>query len=165
MKDGELSIMQILKLLHADLIFPNLETVDRDDLFNKMCTILNEKGFVKASFLKGISNREKIYPTGLEMGNYGCALPHTDVEHVINPAIAIATLKRPVKFNVMGDSSNEVEVNIIFMLALHKKEDQVVILKELATLIQNVDVITAIREATSGNEILEIIKNSDNFTI
>lgn len=159
MKDGELSIMQILKLLHVDLVFPNLAVVDQDDLFSKMCTVLNEQGFVKGSFLKGIRNREQIYPTGLEMGDYGCALPHTDVEHVINPATVIATLTNPVEFGVMGDPDKKVDVNVVFMLALNRKEDQVVMLQELAALIQNTDVIAKMRKAASGNEILNIIKN------
>ncbi|WP_427112284.1 PTS sugar transporter subunit IIA [Megasphaera sueciensis] len=159
MKDGELSIMQILKLLHADLVFPNLEVADQNDLFCKMCTVLHEKGFVKESFLKGISDREKNYPTGLEMENYGCALPHTDVEHVINPVVAVATLTNPIEFNIMGDSDNQVKVSMVFMLALNKKEDQVVMLKELAALIQNTDVIDKMRRATSSNEILSIINH------
>lgn len=159
MKDGELSIMQILKLLHVDLVFSNLAVVDQDDLFSKMCTVLNEQGFVKGSFLKGIRNREQIYPTGLEMGDYGCALPHTDMEHVINPATVIATLTNPVEFGVMGDPDKKVDVNVVFMLALNRKEDQVVMLQELAALIQNTDVIAKMRKAASGNEILNIIKN------
>lgn len=152
--------MQILKFLYIDLVFPNFEAADQEQLFNKMCEVLHEQGFVKESFLEGISNREKIYPTGLEMGYYGCAIPHTDIEHVIKPAIAVATLKKPIEFSVMGDPDSKVEVNVVFMLALNRKNDQVVMLQDLGALIQNTDAIAKIRKATSREEVLNIIKNS-----
>ena len=86
-------------------------------------------------------------------------LPGITIPHVINPVVAVATLTNPIKFNIMGDSDNQVKVSMVFMLALNKKEDQVVMLKELAALIQNTDVIDKMRRATSSNEILSIINH------
>lgn len=152
--------MQILNFMQLDLIFPNLTVDNKDDLFHKLFDALYGKKMVKESFITGIIAREKKYPTGLQLSDYGCALPHTDIEHVIHPAIAIATLKQPIAFQAMGDPDNKVNVKVVFMLALNKKQEQVLMLKELALMIQNKDEINKILQAQTSTEILMVIKNS-----
>ncbi len=151
--------MQILNFTKPDLFFLNLKVDHKFDLFQKMFEKLHERGFVKESFITGIIEREKNYPTGLQLSDYGCAVPHTDIEHVIIPTIAIATLNQPIEFHAMGDPKSKVNVNVVFMLALNKEQDQVQMLKELALMIQNQDVMKKIMVAKTNSEILEIIRN------
>lgn len=151
--------MEILNLIRKDLVFPKLEVKNKNDLFKVLYEQLNKKGFVKESFLDGVLEREKKYPTGLQLKSFGCALPHTDHEHVIEPAISVAVLENPVIFSSMENPQNEVSVNVVFMLALNKSEHQIAALRQLAMLIQNDSFFGEISKGNNPEEILDIIKN------
>lgn len=153
------AIMHILNFIKPNLFFLNLKTTDKFALFQKMYEKLYEGGFVKESFLNGVIEREKKYPTGLQLNGYGCAVPHTDIAHVITPAIAVATLHQPLEFQVMGDADSKVKVNAVFMLALNKEQDQVKMLSELALMLQNQDVMNKIMAAESSREVFQVIKD------
>jgi PTS system galactitol-specific IIA component len=152
--------MQISEFLHKELIVTDLEVESKEELFNVLYEKLYNSGFVKKSFLAGIKSREEKFPTGLQLSKYGVALPHTDPEHVILPAIAIATLAEPVEFKNMALSSNDLNVNVVFMMALKEANSQVEMLQKLACLIQNDSQLEKIVHAKKGGEIIEIIKNS-----
>lgn len=151
--------MHILNFVKPNLFFLNSKTTDKFELFHRMYEKLHEGGFVKESFLNGVIEREKKYPTGLQLSGYGCAVPHTDIEHVITPAIAVATLDQPLEFHAMGDAKSKVKVNTVFMLALNKEQDQVKMLSELALMMQNQDIMKKIMAASSSAEICKVIKS------
>ncbi len=152
--------MQISEFLHEELIVTNLKVESKEDLFKVLYEKLYNSGFVKESFLDGIKSREEKFPTGLQLNKYGVALPHTDPEHVISPAIAVATLAKPVIFKDMAASSNDLEVNVVFMLALKEAHSQVEMLQKLAYLIQNDSQLEMIVHAKNGEEIIGIIKDA-----
>jgi PTS system galactitol-specific IIA component len=120
---------------------------------------LYENGFVKESYLEAIKKREKNFPTGLQLNRYNVAIPHTDPEHVVKPAIAIATLKNPVIFKNMANPLEDVEVSLVFMIALNESHSQVEMLQQLIQLIQNDVLLEKIIREDGGDEIIEIIKN------
>ncbi len=151
--------MEILKFTKPELFFLDLKVKDKFDLFQRMFEKLREGGFVKESFITGIIEREKNYPTGLQLSGYGCAIPHTDIEHVIRPTIAIATLNQEIEFQSMGDPKSKVNVNVVFMLALSQKQDQLEMLKELALMMQNQVIMKKIMVTKTSGEFIEIIKN------
>ncbi|XJZ28245.1 PTS sugar transporter subunit IIA [Bacillota bacterium Lsc_1132] len=157
--------MEILDLIQPDLIFTQLEVKSKNELFKVLSGQLIKKGYVKESFLSGLLDREKTYPTGLELKNFGCALPHTDKEHVIKPVITVALLKNPVVFKNMENPKNEVNVNLVFMLALNNSEHQIEALRQLAALIQNDSFYEKVSKIKSGDEILTIIKGFDRVGI
>lgn len=129
--------MEILELVKKELVFPNIRVDTHEELFQFLFAALQRAACVKPTFLQGLLDREAHFPTGLKLTQYGCALPHTDLEHVIKPAIAVATLKEPVLFRSMEDLKTVVPVNLVFMLALNKSEYQILALKQLASIIQN----------------------------
>lgn len=88
--------------INKEVVLVNVEETDKVSILKKMADKLEKGGYVKKSFVTGILEREKIFPTGLQAKGFGVAIPHTDAEHVNSPMIAIATLKNPVKFNIMG---------------------------------------------------------------
>jgi PTS system galactitol-specific IIA component len=151
--------LEILNLIKKELVFPKLEVKNKNELFKVLYEELNKNGFVKESFLDGVLEREKKYPTGLQLKSFGCALPHTDHEHVIKPAISVAVLKNPVVFRSMENPQNEVSVNMVFMLALNKSEYQIEALKQLAMMIQNDSFFGKISKENKAEDILDIIKS------
>lgn len=151
--------MKISELINEELVVTNLEVNNQEDVFKILFEKLFKNGYVKESFLEGIVNREKSYPTGLLLGKNNVAIPHTDAEHVLKPAIALATLARPVIFKNMANPQEEVPVKIVFMLALNSPHSQVEMLQQLVNLFQNEDILKQILNVKGGDEVIEIIKN------
>ncbi|WP_040206989.1 PTS sugar transporter subunit IIA [Neobacillus jeddahensis] len=118
------------------ITFFELEASDRQEALRKMAESLYAAELVSASFHDGIVAREESFPTGLAVEPYGIAIPHTDADMVITPQIAFASLKNPVKFQMMG-SGGEIDVSLIFMLALKKAEDQLTMLQRLMEIFQD----------------------------
>lgn len=54
------------------------------EIFKFLNENLINLGYVKDSFLKGLVDREKNYPTGLKTSVCGIAIPHTDSIHIFN---------------------------------------------------------------------------------
>lgn len=156
---AEVNSMEISEFFNKELVITGLDAEHRDDVFEALYSRLYKKGFVKESYLNALKEREKNYPTGLQLKNYNVAIPHTDPEHVIKPAIAVATLKKPVIFKNMANPLEDVEVNIVFMIALNEAHSQVKMLQQLVQLIQNDSLIEKIIWSKGGDEIIKLLKN------
>ena len=52
------------------------------EIFKFLNENLINLGYVKDSFLEGLVDREKNYPTGLKTSVCGIAIPHTDSIHI-----------------------------------------------------------------------------------
>lgn len=148
----------IKEFLRRDLVVNNLEAKSAEDVFKKMSPILLEAGFVEDSFFNGLVNREDKFPTGLLLGKYNVAIPHTDAVHVKKPAIAIATLKNPVKFNCM-DGNGSVDVDIVFTMALNEPHSQILMLQQLMCLIQNESILENMIQAKDSDEVYDIVSS------
>lgn len=150
--------MKIIDLLKKEIIFTKLNIERKEDLFLELCDNLNKKGYVKDSFYEGVIKREEVFPTGLALGEYNVAIPHTEAEHVVKPCISVATLGSPVKFKNMEDDTKDVNVDIVFMLALNEAHSQLEMLQQLMQLIQSKSILKEILEAENGEEIIKIIE-------
>lgn len=115
---------------------PSEECDSKEKILGELADFLFQKGYVKETFKKAVIEREKVFPTGLKTVDVNVALPHADAEHVLKPVILVTILKKPIIFNVMGENDKEIAVNIIFMLALNKPQDQLLILQQLMDLFQ-----------------------------
>ena len=146
----------IRDFLRKDLVISNLEAESSCDIFKKVSELLLEKGFVEESFFKGLVNREKNFPTGLQLIKYNVAIPHTDAENIKIPAIVICTLKNPVTFNSM-DGSGQVKVNIVFTMALSEPHSQLLMLQQLMELIQNENILENMMKSDNSDELYEIV--------
>lgn len=149
--------VNIKQYLNKDLIISNLEAETTDDIFKALSEVLLKANFVKSSFCNGLIERESKFPTGLTLeGKYNVAIPHTDAIHVIKPAIAIATLKKPVVFNNM-DGDGQANVNIVFAMALNEPHSQVMMLQQLMLLIQDENILKSMKDAKDSKELYDIV--------
>lgn len=146
----------INEYLNKGLIINNLEAKTKDDIFYALSEMLLKANYVKDSFYDGLVKRESKFPTGLTLGKYNVAIPHTDAIHVIKPAIAVATLKYPVTFNNM-DGDGQVDVNVVFAMVLNEPHSQIMMLQQLMLLIQNEDVLKSLNEAKNSEEVYDIV--------
>lgn len=140
-----------------NLILLHVAESAKEAVLNQLSHTLFMQGFVKESFKEAVLLREKEYPTGLPFQDFGVAIPHTDVVHVINPAIACAILSEPVKFELMGSPEDEVSVNIVFMLAVKDPKGQVNVLENLMTMCQNSEAIRRVKNASSKKEVMDVL--------
>ncbi|MHB1395066.1 MAG: PTS sugar transporter subunit IIA [Clostridia bacterium] len=150
--------MDLKEVLDYSLCFSNLEVKDWEDGLRKLSGELYIKGIVNAGFVENVVKREMEFPTGLPMGGYNAALPHTYPEYVNHSAICIATLKNPVDFCIMGSPKEIVSVNVIFMLAIKEGSQHLDLLKQLIEgVIQDSKLINDIVYSKSGQEIFNAI--------
>ncbi len=151
--------MEISELINEELIIVNAKVASQKEIFEMLFKKLLNNGYVRESFLVGIMSREKAFPTGLLLGSNNIAIPHTDAKHVIKPAIALATLEKPVIFKNMANPVEDLPVNIVFMLALNSPHAQVNMLQQLVSLFQNNILLQKILEAKGGDEIVRLIED------
>lgn len=109
-------------MISVDLCIAQLSAASSDDVIRALAARLFAAGHVAASFEKAACQRERRSPTGLPFPGVAVALPHADPEHVVTPAIAVASLAAPVTFRQMGSPAVKLEVSLIVMPALTAKE-------------------------------------------
>lgn len=146
--------------LKAELIIPGLQAESSDDIFEALGGELVKQGYCKESYVQALKNREAEFPTGINTGEKGVAIPHTDVSHVNKKGIAIATIKKPVSFMEMGTDDEYVNVQVVFMLAVDEK-GHLELLQAILGILQDQEVLNQLIEAKDAEEIIEIIKNKE----
>ncbi|MFZ7134600.1 MAG: PTS sugar transporter subunit IIA [Eubacteriales bacterium] len=155
-KDNEKQL-KLIDLLYENLIFFDFEADDRTDLLSKLSNILKERGFVKDTFLEAVLERESKFPTGIPTVEVKIAIPHTDISHVNKPCITIAKLKKAIIFREMGSHANEIEVELVFMLAVNAPKDQLKVLQKIIGMFCKPEILIALRDSTTPKEIIDII--------
>ncbi len=113
---------------------------------------LRQLGKVRDSYVQALITRESTMPTGLPLGLINVAVPHADPEHVVAPAIALATLKEPVPFGSMDDPDEKIPVQVVIALALTDKNAQIEMLQAVAGFIQNPGALAALTTAITPEE-------------
>lgn len=149
--------MKFENLLNENLIVLDLDLQRKEEIIEKLVEKLYENGGLtsKESFFKAVMKRESVSPTGLEEG---LAIPHGKDESVVKPMIAVARLKQAIKTWESVDEDNE--VNMIFLIAIPKKEEgdsHIEVLSKLTTSFMKGGFITKLQEAKTKKEMLEII--------
>jgi galactitol PTS system EIIA component len=147
---------KIKQLLVSSAICIQLDATNSTQVVEALAGKLHEAGFVHESFAKAALEREAKMPTGLPLGgNYNAAIPHTDIEHVIKPGLALATLKTPVPFQNMIEPESSVPVQLVILMALEQAKTQVEMLQEIAGVLQDAEIIKKIMEARTIPQVLE----------
>lgn len=151
--------MKIPELLHPQAILLHHEAADSTAVITALGGKLFELGAVKDGFVEATLAREATMPTGLPlMGEVNAALPHVDIEYVNRPALALATLARPVMFKHMVNTDEDVSVRLVIMLALDQPKSQVEMLQQVAGLLQQPDVIAELMDAGEPDDVLRILE-------
>lgn len=144
--------------IESEEIQANLIAKNQEELFSKMAQPLVLAGKVYDDFAQHVMDREKVFPTGLPLGSFGAAIPHTDPEHVIEPAVAVATLAEPVEFRVMGEPNQTVSVTLVSMLALNDGRAHLEFLQKVIKLVQDVGRVEKLFSACDDRSLFELVK-------
>jgi PTS system galactitol-specific IIA component len=145
---------RILELLERNAVRLDLGVSDAREVVSILGDELYEEGYVHESFVEAALSRESELPTGLPLaGEYNAAIPHTDIEHVKKPGLALATLTKPVLFQNMVNPEEGVEVHLVILMALDEAKAQVEMLQEIAGVLQNASVIEKLMQAQDFHEV------------
>lgn len=144
--------------VREDLIFIDLDFNSREELIKYMSDQMMSVGKVKDTYCNAVLERELKYPTGLNTGDLKVAIPHTDPVHVKSAGIAVATLDKQVEFKNMEDPNQNIDVDLVFMLAVANPEAQVPLLVKLMGIFSNKELLKKIKESKTKNEIKQILE-------
>lgn len=140
-----------------NLISVGMRATDAADVITQLGELLFAGGHVKATFIPSTIEREKVFATGLPLGEVNVALPHTDPEHVLRPAIAIGCLDTPVPFHVMGSPEDVIQVKLVFLMAI--QQNQVMILQALGDTLQHPTFINELLGETTKPGVMTVLNN------
>lgn len=151
----------IVQLLQPESVLLNCEFATAEEVITAIGNKLYDSGFVKESFVNAAIEREKKLPTGLPLGGgINAAIPHTEIEHVIKPALGMATLINEVNFRNMVSPDELVPVRLVFLLALEQPKAQIEMLQEVAGVLQNPDLVSDLLKLNSYKEVIEAFEGA-----
>ena len=126
--------------------------------FQLLADELMENDCVNQDFLANIIKREEVFPTGLEINGIGVAIPHTDSEYVKESQVGFLSLEKPLSFTEMGTNDKEIEVSLLFMLALKEPHEQLEMLQRLIEMFQQEGVLESLMKVDQEKAYQEIIQ-------
>ena len=155
MPDYAVALMRDMDIL----VVLEMDSSSAEEVIRKLGKLLEEKGYVKDTFVQATIEREKSVPTGLELaGGVNAALPHAGVEHVNKPALAVARLKRPVTFRRMDEPDSEVSVRMVFMPAIKDPSSYIQTLMKLVDVFKDPKVMESLMKARTEQEVEQILR-------
>lgn len=149
-----------MNLFNKNIIEMNITAVDSEDVIKQLGNLLVQNKYIDKLYVDSVLEREKSFPTGLALSNAGIAIPHASPgSSVLKNGIAAAHLSKPVKFYRMEDPDSQVDVDMVFMLALSSNE-HLDILKKLFVTFQNEKLVESLKNSTNKDEFLAVLSNS-----
>lgn len=149
--------MEILSLFSEDWVDLNQKADNILELFESVNKDLLSKGLVNDGYLMGVTEREKIFPTGLITQYLNISLPHSDTKYIEEPFVYIVRLDEPIIVKQMGDSQ-EMEVKDLFFLGIKNPSEQVGLLSKIMELFMNENFVKEYKKVETSKETIELIK-------
>lgn len=128
-----------------------------DEVINCLAGIMADKGYVTTDYALEVSEREKKYPTGLPTQEVKVAIPHAGADNVIQPCVALAVLNKPVVFNSMENPDQELDVQIVFLLANKDSGKQLESLQSLTGLFADPSILQDVLRSCSAKGIAALL--------
>jgi PTS system galactitol-specific IIA component len=118
-------------------------------MLERVSARLRDLGYVNAGYAAALIEREGDHPTGLELaGPINAAIPHTDAQHVLQPAIVVIMHPRShFLFRRMDEPSESIPVHVVFLLVVKDPSGYMKLLSDLAKLLQDADFAETLHSA------------------
>lgn len=147
-----------------DLVFC-LEADNQEQLFDQVATLLEEKKVVTDTYRSALIEREKMFPTGLDMEFLGkdlpnVAIPHTDTIHNLTENVVVIRLAKPVTFHNMIAPDKEVEVSLLFFIINNSSSSQTNILAQLMDFFTGNGHLEALSKITEPEALFQYISEA-----
>jgi len=145
--------------MNVKIIGQILEGGSRDKVIKLMINELKKNNLVDDGYENAVIQRENEFPTGLPTVPIPIAMPHSDRKNVKKSAIVIAKLVNPVIFNRMDKPSEEIAVKIVILLAIKDDEEQLEIIRQLMSIVQDSQLLVKLSELNSAEELALMLEN------
>ncbi len=136
----------------------------QDEIFADVSNRLLAAGHVTSEFLENVIERERNYPTGLDMSPVdpelpNFAIPHTEPEFVNTCRIVPVKLMHSVEWHSMTDPDQIVEVSFLFMILNNDAQAQVGILAQIMDFVNSLGAerVKYLFSLTDPHEIYEFL--------
>jgi len=150
--------MRITELLTKDTIQLNISSASKTGVIDELVYVLDKSGKLEdpKEFKQAILNREAQSTTGI---GEGIAIPHAKTSAVKTPAIAFGKSERGVDY----ESLDGAPAHLFFMIAATEGANQTHLeaLSRLSSILMDSEVRKALVNASSKEEVLEIINVHD----
>jgi fructose PTS system EIIBC or EIIC component len=150
--------MRITELLTKDTIQLNISSASKTGVIDELVSVLDKSGKLKdpKEFKQAILNREAQSTTGI---GEGIAIPHAKTSAVKSPAIAFGKSAQGVDY----ESLDGAPAHLFFMIAATEGANQTHLeaLSRLSSMLMDSDVRKALVNASTKEEVLEIINIHD----
>ncbi|NBI42442.1 PTS galactitol transporter subunit IIA [[Haemophilus] felis] len=127
-----------------------------DAVFHHLADEFIAQGIVKESYRTAIFEREADFPTGIALEHHAVAIPHCDAEHALQPAIYFIRPTHPVRF-ARPDEDGTVDAELIIALVVTDPKEQLTILRQLFTKLQDNDFIEQLLTVES-NQLYQLVE-------
>ncbi|WP_196600319.1 PTS sugar transporter subunit IIA [Pectinatus frisingensis] len=145
-------------VIFRELIDSSVQVDCVEKLIKKMGEMFVGQGFVKDSYIAAVQEREKKFPTGLNLKSIAIAMPHTDSIHVKKTGICVGKLNKPIDFRHMGNINQTVHAELIFMMAILDPKKQIDTLRKVLEVFQNDAVVREFKNSASNEELYDVAK-------
>ncbi|MDN5352604.1 MAG: galactitol system component [Clostridiales bacterium] len=135
------------------------EKMDREALLAYLCDQLADDGFVNSAYKQATLKREATYPTGLATKPIGIAIPHSEAENVIEPTILLAVLDHETSFYDMGDNDRQIDVKLVFLLALKGENNHLNYLRSIVNFCRDEEKLLKMAESKDDSEVLKLLED------
>ena len=146
------------EMINPEFIHIDLEVENQEELLIRMVEGLEHTGYVSENYISALMLREQNFPTGLETKSISVAIPHANREHVNKSVISVATLKNPIAFQAMGMHNTEVQVELVFLLAINNHNDQIDVLQKFMSIFSKPETLNAIKSSRCTHDIINILE-------
>lgn len=147
------------KLLDERLIVIDADVHSAEDCIRLMATRFEEYGYVKPGYADAVLKREMQSPTGLPGKGINIAIPHTNGELAINPAIGVIIPSKPVEFRMMGTKETKLNCELVLPLVVKDSKQQIGMLKKLMKIIQDGELLKRLSQLKSKLEIIDCLSS------
>lgn len=123
--------MSDLFVVHEMVILPHMVASSWEDAIDQLGMRMSYAGFTDSSYTGCVIEREREFPTALQLDSTAVALPHGAPEHVWVPSMAIGRCERPVAFHSLNDPAKTIDVQLVVLLAMDDPESHLGVLGRL----------------------------------
>lgn len=133
----------------------------REEVIGALVCAMEQAGYVTAAYTANVLTRESRYPTGLPTQGVRVAIPHgMNADGILRQGIGIAKLLAPVKFINMADANEELDVELVFLLANREADAQVEDLRALMECFSQEELLLGLKEATDAAELICLLRGA-----
>lgn len=152
--------MKLSDLLDESAVVLDVGGVDKWSLLESLTDVLVRTHQVEARHRDEVHAalvaRERSMTTGMERG---IALPHTSVEVVEEPALALGIAPDGIEFEAID--GHPTYLVILLVTARHRTKAHIRTLAEIARLLSSAELRTSLMRASSAREVLETIRSAE----